>query len=446
MKEFEVRWKNFRGFKDTKWLTIKPITIIIGANASGKTSLIAPLLLLKQTLESRDTSLSLKTIGEYFNIGTFKDMVLNHDIDLKVSFSIRFNHEEDIPTNEVGYYPPSELEVSFSATENNRALVLYSFTVRDKYGRLMLARNRLKSGNYSIRAGQKGVKLTSDIKKSQPERFLFNAEGLFTERFNRFVTQRRKGKKEAKFFKGYEDEYFNIATYTKGMVNSLFDDIYFLGPLCEHPKRKYEILGEIQQFVGTKGEFFPEILYRQRNSELMEQVNKWVENFDLGFHLKCNELPDGAYNIKLRKTAESSEVNLADTGFGLSQILPLVVQGFYSKPNSLIIAEQPEIHLNPKLQIMLADLFSEFAKRKVGVLVETHSEHLVLRLRRLVAEKVINQSDIALYYTEKDKGLTKLREIPIEDNGHIKNETWPKGFFGESLKESLGLAAAQSQV
>ena len=245
------------------------------------------------------------------------------------------------------------------------------------------------------------------------------------------------------YFEKEEDNYFHVVTFTKAFVDRIFNTIYFLGPLSEHPHRMYEILGEIPQFVGTKGEFAPEILFRQRNMPLMAQINKWVTNFDLGFHINCNELTDGAFNITLSRKKGSSEVNLADTGFGLSQILPLVVQGFYSKPNSLIIAEQPEIHLNPKLQTMLADLFSEFVKRKVGVLVETHSEHLLLRIRRLVAEKAIKQSDVALYYTEKDDHKTVIREIQIEENGHIKIEDWPKGFFGESLKESLGLAKAQ---
>ena len=90
MNRFEVRWKNFRGFKDTRWLKIRPITIVVGANASGKTSLIAPLLLLKQTLESSDTSLPLKTIGVYFNAGSFKEIIFNHNIKNELSFGLRF--------------------------------------------------------------------------------------------------------------------------------------------------------------------------------------------------------------------------------------------------------------------------------------------------------------------------------------------------------------------
>ncbi|MCH7825949.1 MAG: AAA family ATPase, partial [Acidobacteria bacterium] len=106
-----------------------------------------------------------------------------------------------------------------------------------------------------------------------------------------------------------------------------------------------------------------------------------MSRFGFGLHLKCRSLTEGAFTIVLTHKDTGTTSNLADTGFGLSQVLPLIVQGYYASKNSLIIAEQPEIHLNPKLQSLLADLFVAIAERRVGVLVETHSEHLLLRLR-----------------------------------------------------------------
>jgi predicted ATPase len=137
--------------------------------------------------------------------------------------------------------------------------------------------------------------------------------------------------------------------------------------------------------------------------------------------------------------------NYADTGFGVSQVLPLIVQGLYGDEDTMLIAEQPEIHLNPKLQALLADLFCDFASRKVNVLVETHSEHLLLRLRRLIAEGSIKSNQVALYYVERDKDKSLIREIPIKDNGHVEIKEWPRGFFQDSLRESIGLASAQSK-
>jgi predicted ATPase len=126
-------------------------------------------------------------------------------------------------------------------------------------------------------------------------------------------------------------------------------------------------------------------------------------------------------------------------------LLPLIIQALVSTEGDLIIAEQPEIHLNPKLQCVLAELLAFMANKQQRVIVETHSEHLLLRLRLLVANGTISQNDIAIYFVEKDKTTSVIREIPIEVDGHIDNSSWPSGFFEESLKDAFALSSAQIQ-
>lgn len=137
------------------------------------------------------------------------------------------------------------------------------------------------------------------------------------------------------------------------------------------------------------------------------------------------------------------ETNIANSGFGASQILPLIVQALLSQEEALTIAEQPEIHLNPKLQCVLADLFAFMVKKNQRVIVETHSEHLLLRLRYLVADKKLSNNDVAIYFIEKESGVSKVTPIKMDDDGHIPSDVWPKGFFEESMRESLALASAQ---
>src|SRR5579862_4058826 len=88
--EFEFRWRNFRGFADSGFVQVRPITIFIGSNNSGKSSLFAPLLLLKQTLESGDPTLALKTTGPLINMGGFRDLVHKHKLRSLVSFDLRY--------------------------------------------------------------------------------------------------------------------------------------------------------------------------------------------------------------------------------------------------------------------------------------------------------------------------------------------------------------------
>lgn len=457
MPNFSIKWKNFRGFKDTGWIEIKPITIVIGANASGKTSLIAPLRLLKQTLEASDTELPLKAKGELFNVGSWKDLIFSHKEEQELSFALRFMHgkrDKEKKLRKLGDYPPDEIEIFFKSKRGSSAPYLSRYVIRDFYGRIMLDRRRLKNGQYSVlgisrEIAKKGF--GAAIRESKPEGFLFTAD----EPFRMNVTEQRKKAGKGQSLKKSdirvrigqsEGLYISTVIFANEDIRKLLGRISYLGPLSEHPLRLYELSGEIPRNVGTKGEYAPEILFRRRRSNLLDKVDKWISKFEFGLHINCNELTDDSFNITLSRTKSSPKVNLADSGFGLSQVLPLLVQGFYASPRSMIIAEQPEIHLNPRLQSLLADLLCDFASRRVGVLVETHSEHLLLRLRRLVAENKIKANDIALYYVEKTNDESRVREIPVKQNGHVEPLEWPKGFFEESLRESLGLALAQLGV
>jgi predicted ATPase len=178
------------------------------------------------------------------------------------------------------------------------------------------------------------------------------------------------------------------------------------------------------------------------------KLNAWVRRFDFGRALEVKPLSDDLFSLELVGTRNGKgrdKTNLADVGFGGSQVLPLVVQALTAPKESLMIAEQPEIHLNPRLQGVLADLFVDMAKQDRRVIVETHSEHLLLRLRTLVARGVIPPSDVALYFVEKRDGKSTVREIPITTKGHIEPDRWPVGFFEDGLKESLALATQQAK-
>src|SRR5262249_35501704 len=109
----------------------------------------------------------------------------------------------------------------------------------------------------------------------------------------------------------------------------------------------------------------------------------------------------------------------------------------------LMIAEQPEIHLNPRLQTELADLFCAIAETGRSVIVETHSEHLLLRLRRLIAEGAVGVEDVAVYFVERRGNSSTVRPVAIDAMGHIAAAEWPTGFVDDSLRNAVELAAAQ---
>ena len=174
------------------------------------------------------------------------------------------------------------------------------------------------------------------------------------------------------------------------------------------------------------------------------EIDAWVRRFGFGKGLAINELSKDLFSIVVETEAGRKD-NLADVGFGISQVLPLIVQAIAAPEESLTIAEQPEIHLNPKLQGVLAELFVEMANADHRVVVETHSEHLLLRLRTLVAQGEIDSRKVAIYFVEKKGEHSTIRHIPLEANGHVQPAEWPDGFFGDTLQESLALASSQAK-
>jgi predicted ATPase len=139
----------------------------------------------------------------------------------------------------------------------------------------------------------------------------------------------------------------------------------------------------------------------------------------------------------------NKSINLAAMGSGLSQLVPVVVQTILTPPQGCLLVEQPEIHLHPAAQADLADLFIKCAKDKRQIIIETHSEHLLLRVRRRIAEGKISPDLVRIFFVEKRRGETKVDTISLQKNGHF--EHWPRGFFEEGYKEAMAIAEAQPE-
>lgn len=461
MPDFAVRWKNFRAFADSNWLEFNPLTILIGANNTGKTSVFVPLLLLKQTLESDDAEIRLKPGGPYFNAGLYSDLIYKHKRGLTLSLSLRWLQQKPPKPGDlgpIGQYPPGTHTLDFSYIPKTKDIVLTRYELTDIFKRTLVRRRRLRTGRYSlggVRYPPGTTKVANATRKlirlSAPKRFLFEAgdilRDIITSQETLSVSKNVKGETETRDIRVELPK--ELAIYLRsvdtgdGIVRQLLDSIIYVGPLREPPKRIYEISAEKPSDVGVKGQHAPEILFHNTDRTFRQDVNTWINRFEFGEKIQTTEMMDGFFTLEITQKNGGFITNFADMGFGLSQVFPLVIEGLSATRGSCLILEQPEIHLNPRLQARLADLIGEVVKRGVSVIVESHSEHVLLRLRRMVAENKIKADDVSLYYVEKYKDESQIRNIPIEGNGHIKPEKWPKGFFEDSFKEALGLAHSQ---
>ena len=236
--------------------------------------------------------------------------------------------------------------------------------------------------------------------------------------------------------------------------------INYLGPLRSAPQRLYQILSgsdSSQGITGIQGEYSANVLYH--NTDIREQVNdcfnqfkvlyeldviKWGEASLAGEYLTIALYPLDKDGIRIRNNKdEEVAVTLADVGYGINQILPVIIEGVASQEGSIICVEQPEIHLHPRLQANIADLMidtiaDEPGKRKQWI-VETHSELLILRLQRHIREGKIKPEDISVLYVDPNDESTEgsaIIHLRMDEEGDFIDD-WPGGFFEEDLNELI---------
>lgn len=232
----------------------------------------------------------------------------------------------------------------------------------------------------------------------------------------------------------------------------LAQKLIYLGPLRSYPERYYTFSGNLSKEVGQQGERVPDLLYQDREG-LVDRVNAELKRFGIGYELDVSILKDEDSNLSnvfaLRAIDKETGVGASarDVGFGVSQVLPIIVQTLLSQnQNKTLLIEQPEIHLHPALQAELGDLFikSALGEQKNTFILETHSEHLMLRILRRIRETTegelepgltpIRPEDVAVLYVQPGTDGSKIIEIPIRPDGEFA-EQWPQGFFAERAKE-----------
>jgi hypothetical protein len=254
-------------------------------------------------------------------------------------------------------------------------------------------------------------------------------------------------------FKNYGIQYIQTST-TSNLTNltlayeDLFQNTYYLAPLREYPKRTYLWSGERPQDVGKRGELTVAALLASRKKDLEVEiaVAKSLKELGLIENFRLNRITQnrGDYEILVQRTPNSAEVLITDVGFGVSQVLPILVLCYYAPKGATLIFEQPEIHLHPSVQAGLADIFIEVIKtRNIQIIIESHSEHLLRRLQRRMAEEKdgFTNDDAALYFCKmNDQGDSELVTLDIDDYGNICN--YPEGFFGDEMGDLVAMTEA----
>ena len=436
---------NFKSWKEIQSMRMAPITGLFGSNSSGKTSLLQLLLLLKQTVESPDRAqvLNLGDERSLVTLGTFRDMVHQHERAGVLDWSFSWVLPKELKVldpEQKGVTLFSDQEMRFDAvvTENGSGRMIVKEFVYHFGGQDFILR-RKSDGEERYRL------LTS------PDTF----------RFKRTPGRVWELPSAIKCY-GFPDQvkaYYQNAGFLADFAlafEDLFSRLYYLGPLRDYPKRDYTWAGAQPADMGQRGEKVVDALLasRERRERISrgkglkrytveEYVAWWLRELGLIHEFLVEPItPDSnLYRVWVRKTPKTARVLITDVGFGVSQILPVLVLCYYVPRGSIIILEQPEIHLHPSVQAGLADVFIDAVKtRKIQILLESHSEHLLRRLQRRVAEERISNEDAALYFCDISGGISELTLLNLDIFGNITN--WPSNFFGDDFGEMAAATRA----
>lgn len=450
LNEFSIQ--NFKLWRDTGPIELAPLTVFFGGNSSGKSSIEQLLLMLKQTAASADRTRVLHAGDRStpVDLGDFVDFIHHHDTDKTLSFKL-------------GWVEPRTLVIDDALNPNFRFAarrIEFTAEVRTATGGQL----RMTSMKYVLRSDEGGV-LTAGMQQDsrRATKYQLRIEG--------FDEVRNKGRPwelppPSRFY-GFPDEaigYFQNTAFLADLSLALerqLARITYLGPLRTYPQRYYIWSGSAPEHVGWQGEDTVEAIMasrdrrfnfkpRQKIVSLETAVAKWLKDLGLIESFEVKPIAKGRphQEVRVRVQGSSDTVLITDVGFGVSQVLPVLVQCLYAEAQSTIILEQPELHLHPKVQMALADVLIEAIRaredstqRGMQLIVESHSEHFLRRLQRRIAEQWVTPDEVALYFSDVGAGEGRLTQLDVDLFGNIIN--WPKDFFGDPMEDVAAQAEAR---
>jgi len=438
-----LRIQNFKAWKDTGPVRLAPLTVIFGANSAGKSSLGHLLLALKQTVLSADRKrpLQLGDENSLIELGTFSECMHNHDLSQSLHFELSWQLPSKLevrdPISQLKFLGDElRLDVTVHADKKEQPRIqrLAYGLHQQNLPTLEVAYVRDEKDKPDITSNQ--YKLVRNTGRAWP----LNEP----DKFYRISDQSRARFQNAEFLSDF-------ALQTEAALGS----VYYLGPLREYPKRIYSWSGETPESVGHKGEFSVAAILaassqgrmlnrgpKKRQHRFDEIIAQWLKDLGIidSFIVKAVSKGRKEYEILVKTHASSSEVKITDVGFGVSQVLPALVEAFYCPPNSTVWMEQPEIHLHPQVQAELADVFISAIQarengkaRNVQLIVESHSEHFLNRLQRRIAEGFLKPEEIAVYFCRRGSSAAELEPLRLNLFGEIEN--WPEYFFGDEMAD-----------
>lgn len=406
-----ISLRGFKSHRNTHDITLKPITLLAGGNSSGKSSLMQPLLLMKQTLETTFEPPPLHLGGPCLTIDSAEEMFWRGDDGERLGFwSVGLHFGE------------FQVEVTYGHTQSTLGGIKLEKTCLsvDGFDEQILVRDELSHNLLIAEIGKisRMWELASFAESSYSFRLsaipgrcahilvLIHLNPVHSPTQNQII--------------------YNFLPYPHTI-----DSLIHLPGLRDGPERSYDVTGVSGRFPGRFPEYTASLLYhwQQKQDERLQGVVDDLRTLGLADQLQAQKVNDRRVELRVSRRiggAASDMVNLADVGVGVSQVLPIVVALRAAGKDQIVHIEQPELHLHPRAEIALASLFVAAARRGARLVLETHSSTLLRAFQAAVAEDDTGwvQQNLALHWFARDaSGESKVTTAEVQADGSFGD--WP---------------------
>ncbi|VXD11235.1 conserved hypothetical protein [Planktothrix serta PCC 8927] len=426
-------------------IEIQNLTILSGANSSGKSSIMQPLLLMKQTLEATYDPgalllnganvkfTSTEQIFSKISSKKYKDFSIETEINQSSSIRLDFcKTSKSIDIKQMVYQEKDEPEIVLQKNMKQEEIENYlPKEAKDFY--------------------QKVSRMYQDLLKNNTNHQLQEKIPLSVKRIRCFLD----------FTMILIPDIDSISSTFFGfndlrVLEEYIRSIIHVPGLRGNPERTYPVTAIGKQFPGTFEHYVASVInnWQITKSSKLKDLARYLKILGLTGKVDTKQINDTQVEIRVArlpcnfnsKTKSTEMVSIADVGFGVSQTLPALVALLVAEPEQLVYLEQPEIHLHPRAQAALADILVESANRGVRVVIETHSDLILKRIQSLVAEDKIKPDKIKLHWFTRDQeGCTNITTADLDQAGTFGD--WPEDFSEVDLEEeSRYLDAAELKL
>lgn len=415
-------------------IEIRPLTILAGANSSGKSSIMQPLLMMKQTLDESYDPGDLKINGPHVKF-TLVDQLLSKVLGNKSNKNYKIcieidQNEQIIETFQKGV--KKSIEITEMIYKNKKEAIVYMLVPGMTQEQIL----NINPNITKIFGKLKHGKIEHDTLKIERDR-------CFLDLILDFTARTSSG---------------SIPLFDTGPFIKRIQGIIHVPALRGNPRRNYDVAAVGSTFPGTFENYISSIINNwQVNGDLLiKDLSSSLEMLGLTWKVSARPVNDTNVEIlvgrlphnvnEIEADGEADLVNIADVGFGVSQTLPVLVALLAAEPNQLVYIEQPEIHLHPRAQVAMAQILANAAKRGVQVVLETHSSFLLKGIQTLVAEGSVSTDIVKLHWFQRDEdGITEVRSTDLDKAGAFGD--WPEDFADIELEaEKRYLDAATLQL